>query len=160
MDFTVLVLTGNSVHPIRFASSLFCCSLEPLLCCETLKSVVEIFCRDAQALFALGGLSLSTEVFCNCEVEKKKRNQNLFFLSYPLPSLTRTVLLSCLCTSLLLPPITCLTLFILHLCYFLSTYFYYYLHYISAPFSCQMRKIMNVPLHCQYSEKRWNHALS
>lgn len=116
MDFTVLVLTGNSVHPIRFASSLFCCSLEPLLCCETLKSVVEIFCRDAQALFALGGLSLSTEVFCNCEVEKKKRNQNLFFLSYPLPSLTRTVLLSCLCTSLLLPPITCLTLFILHFC--------------------------------------------
>lgn len=154
MDFTVLVLTGNSVRPIRFAASFFCCSLESLLCCETLKSGVEIFCRDAQALFALSGPSLSTAVLCNCEVEKKKQTQNLFFLSYPLPSLTRTVLLSSLCTSLLLPPITCLTLFILHLCYFLLTYLYYYWYYISAPFSCQLQKIMNVPLHCQWSEKR------
>lgn len=76
-----VVLTGNPVHPIRFAlaSSLFCCSSESLLCCETLKSSVEIFCRDAQALFALHGPSLSSEVFCNCEVGKKKKIKTCFF---------------------------------------------------------------------------------
>lgn len=79
-----VVLTGNPVHPIRFAlaSSLFCCSSESLLCCETLKSSVEIFCRDAQALFALHGPSLSSEVFCNCEVgKKKKKSKPVFSLS-------------------------------------------------------------------------------